>query len=110
MFPELMFPEQGWLDDALFDAIIHEEPMAHGDIYPDIMPPIAPEETHDAGLVVIGSPMALLTSGIIQDTATLEHPEPATQPVEVAITRNETAALALRKYYLLTFFFDNANP
>jgi hypothetical protein len=97
MFPELMFPEQEWLDDALFDAIILEEPMAHVDFYPDIMPSIAPEETDDADLVVIGSPMALLTSGLSQDTAPSEHPEPATQPVEVAITRNETAALALRK-------------
>jgi len=103
MFPELLLSE--WL----FDAIINEEPIADVDVYSHTMASAVPEGGADPyDLPVIGSPMAFLNAGIIQE-ATFERPGPATQPAEVAMTRNENAALAVRKYFLPPFC-DNANP
>lgn len=74
--------------------------MIDFDVYPDTMPSIVPEETDSADLAVIGSPIALLSAGIIQETANSDQPA-ATQPVEVAMTRNENTTLVARKYFLL---------
>jgi hypothetical protein len=86
--------------------------MADVDVYPHTMPSAVPEDTGPDDLPVIGSPMAFLNAGIIQG-ATFEQPEaglePTTQPAEVAMTRNENATLAGRKYFLPPFG-NNANP